>query len=84
MLGARRLADDASAMHAALELARQAPETGDVPVGAVLLAPDGAPVAGARNCREALADPTAHAEISPCGRPVTLWARGGWTAARSW
>jgi tRNA(adenine34) deaminase len=35
----------------------------DVPVGAVVLDPDGRELAAARNEREAGADPTAHAEI---------------------
>src|SRR3954468_18248715 len=58
-----RAADDAAAMRSALELAARSLETGDVPVGAVVLAPDGAALAGASNRREALADPTGHAEI---------------------
>jgi tRNA(adenine34) deaminase len=58
-----RAADDAAAMRSALELAARAIDTGDVPVGAVVLAPDGVALAGARNQREALADPTGHAEI---------------------
>ncbi|HEX6577005.1 MAG TPA: tRNA adenosine(34) deaminase TadA [Jiangellaceae bacterium] len=51
------------AMRAALVQARLAPATGDVPVGAVVLDADGAVVGVGRNAREALADPTAHAEI---------------------
>ncbi|MHB8340892.1 MAG: nucleoside deaminase [Mycobacteriales bacterium] len=35
----------------------------DVPVGAVVAGPDGAVLARAGNAREALGDPTAHAEI---------------------
>jgi tRNA(adenine34) deaminase len=35
----------------------------DVPVGAVVLSPDGAEIAAGRNERELSADPTAHAEI---------------------
>jgi tRNA(adenine34) deaminase len=35
----------------------------DVPVGAVVFGPDGVEVARAANAREALGDPTAHAEI---------------------
>ncbi|MEU6853345.1 nucleoside deaminase [Actinacidiphila alni] len=51
-------------MRLALEEAAHAPLTGDVPVGAVVLAPDGATVlARARNEREATGDPTAHAEV---------------------
>src|SRR5450755_1707301 len=39
------------------------PGAADVPVGAVILDPDGAVVARAGNRREAEHDPTAHAEI---------------------
>lgn len=50
-------------MRRALEVAREALSTGDVPIGAVVLDPSGAELASACNAREALADPTAHAEI---------------------
>jgi tRNA(adenine34) deaminase len=50
-------------MRLALDQARLAPNTGDVPVGAVVLGPDGTLVAASRNEREATGDPTAHAEI---------------------
>ena len=53
-------------MRRALEVARGAElvsRRDDVPVGAVLLGPDGAEVAVGRNEREAGVDPTAHAEI---------------------
>jgi tRNA(adenine34) deaminase len=50
-------------MRAALELARAAPFHGDVPVGAVVLSPGGAVIGQAYNRREALGDPTAHAEV---------------------
>jgi tRNA(adenine34) deaminase len=61
--GLRPGPDDASAMSLALDMAILALDTGDVPVGAVVLGPDGAPLAGATNRREGLADPTGHAEI---------------------
>ncbi|KUI28349.1 CMP deaminase [Mycobacterium sp. IS-1742] len=35
----------------------------DVPIGAVVFGPDGAELARAANAREALGDPTAHAEV---------------------
>ncbi len=47
----------------ALDEARRARTTGDVPIGAVVLGPDGAPLAMGCNVREALGDPTGHAEI---------------------
>ena len=50
-------------MRAALGYARAARGTADVPIGAVVFGPDGVELAGAHNAREALADPTAHAEI---------------------
>jgi tRNA(adenine34) deaminase len=50
-------------MRAALAEARAALETGDVPIGAVVLDPDGAVVGTGRNVREAEHDPTGHAEV---------------------
>ena len=55
--------DDVVAMRAALAEARLALATGDVPVGAVVLGPDGTVVGRGHNAREADADPTAHAEV---------------------
>jgi tRNA(adenine34) deaminase len=52
-----------AAMRAALDQARAALATGDVPVGAVVLDPDGRVVGEGRNRREADADPTGHAEV---------------------
>lgn len=49
-------------MAAALDLARQAGQRGEVPVGAVVVA-DGRIVARRGNEREATGDPTAHAEL---------------------
>ncbi|MGH8867033.1 MAG: nucleoside deaminase [Actinomycetes bacterium] len=50
-------------MRDALAEAALAPGTGDVPVGALVLDPSGAVVGRGHNAREALADPTAHAEM---------------------
>jgi tRNA(adenine34) deaminase len=50
-------------MARAIEEARSATDRGEVPVGAVILDREGAIVAADHNRREALADPTAHAEI---------------------
>jgi tRNA(adenine34) deaminase len=55
--------DDREAMAVALDEARRALAHGDVPVGAVVLGPDGSVVAARHNEREAAGDPTAHAEI---------------------
>lgn len=56
-------AADEDLVRAALEVARRAAASGDVPIGALVLAPDGTELAAARNAREALGDPTAHAEV---------------------
>lgn len=52
-----------SFMDLALEEARAAGMRGEVPVGAVIVAPTGAVVARAGNRTRELCDPTAHAEI---------------------
>src|SRR5215472_12419005 len=51
-------------------------ESADVPVGAIVLDPDGAVVAHAHNRREADGDPTAHAEI--VAMRTAARAAGGW------
>ena len=51
------------AMRLALDEARGALATGDVPFGAVVLDPSGEVVARGRNVREAEGDPTGHAEV---------------------
>jgi tRNA(adenine34) deaminase len=58
------MASDApiSYMELALDLARQAGDAGEVPVGAVVVS-GGTVVGSGRNRREADQDPTAHAEI---------------------
>ena len=69
-------------MRAALDLARAAGEAGDVPVGAVLLGPDGDVVASDRNRREEFRDPTAHAEmlvLSTRAREIGDWRLLGHT-----
>ena len=57
------MAADEAAVRRALELAERAGRTGDVPVGAVVLDGVGRELAAAGNAREALGDPTAHAEV---------------------
>lgn len=52
-----------SYMQEALEEARAAAERGEVPVGAVVVAPDGGIVARAGNRTRELNDPSAHAEM---------------------
>ena len=53
---------DEDLIRAALDVASTAGPR-DVPIGAVVVAPDGTELARATNAREALSDPTAHAEI---------------------
>ena len=65
-----------AAMRAALELARAAAATSDVPVGAVVVDGTGAVVGRGRNRREADADPTAHAEVVALREAAA--ARGEW------
>ncbi len=50
-------------MRLALDEARSALSTHDIPVGAVVLDPDGELIGRGCNAREADADPTAHAEV---------------------
>ena len=54
--------DDESLIRAAIAAARAAGPD-DVPIGAVVVDADGVELARAANAREALGDPTAHAEI---------------------
>jgi tRNA(adenine34) deaminase len=69
-------------MRLALEEAARAIGHGDVPIGALLLDPDGAPVAADHNRREELADATAHAEmlvLSARSRDLGSWRLDGHT-----
>ncbi|MEV6117592.1 tRNA adenosine(34) deaminase TadA [Streptomyces sp. NPDC052109] len=60
-------------MRLALAEAERAVRGGDVPVGAVVLAPDGTTVlATGHNEREATGDPTAHAEVLAIRRAAAL------------
>ncbi|QOV40965.1 nucleoside deaminase [Streptomyces ferrugineus] len=72
-----------AAMRLALEEAELAVRGGDVPVGAVVLSPDGTTVLGAgHNEREATGDPTAHAEVLAIRRAageVGEWRLSGCT-----
>lgn len=55
-------------MALALAEAREALETGDVPVGAVVVDASGVVIGVGRNAREARHDPTAHAEVEAIRR----------------
>ncbi|MDG9710189.1 tRNA adenosine(34) deaminase TadA [Streptomyces sp. DH10] len=63
-------------MRLALDEAAEAVRGGDVPVGAVVLAPDGTTVlAAGHNEREAGGDPTAHAEVLALRRAADVLGR---------
>ena len=64
------------AMRLALTEAEAALATGDVPVGAVVLAPGGGVIGRGRNLREATHDPTGHAEVVAMREAAR--ARGEW------
>lgn len=75
-------------MRRALEVATTSPaaavelstDDDDVPVGAVVVGPDGVELAAARNEREATGDPSAHAEIvalRSAARAVGRWRLDG-------
>ena len=69
-------------MLAALAEAEQAPRTGDVPIGAVVVDGDGRVVGSGRNVREAEADPTGHAEVvalRAAARAAGTWRLDGCT-----
>ena len=69
-------------MGAALDEARAALATGDVPIGAVVLDPSGEVLAAGRNVREADSDPTGHAEmvaIRAAAAAVGSWRLEGCT-----
>lgn len=69
-------------MRLALDEAAAAPATGDVPIGAVVVGPDGTVLGRGRNRREADADPTAHAEVlalREAARTLGSWRLDGCT-----
>ncbi|MER5317889.1 tRNA adenosine(34) deaminase TadA [Streptosporangium roseum] len=63
-------------MRLALAQAAAAGARGEVPVGAVVLGPDGSVLARAGNDRESLNDPTAHAEVLALREAARV--RGEW------
>lgn len=63
-------------MRRALELAGDAPQTGDVPIGAVVVDPAGTVIGEGVNVRERDGDPTGHAEIVALREAAG--AVGGW------
>jgi len=69
-------ASDEALIRRALEVAVQALRTGDVPIGAVVVDVDGRELAAVGNAREALGDPTAHAEVLALRAAAAM--RGEW------
>ena len=73
---------DVEAMRIALDEARAALETGDVPVGAVVIDANGQVIGWGRNEREVGSDPTGHAEIvamRDAARRLGRWRLDGTT-----
>lgn len=66
----------AEPMRLALDEARAASQSADVPIGAVVLGPDGGVLGRGRNERERYGDPTAHAEVVALREAAR--ARGEW------
>ena len=69
-------------MRAALAEAQAAEETHDVPIGAVVLGPDGDILGTGHNVREADGDPTGHAEVvalRAAARALGEWRLSGCT-----
>ncbi|NMN01271.1 cytidine and deoxycytidylate deaminase [Bifidobacterium sp. DSM 109958] len=71
--------NNVEAMQAALDLAVRAAHAGDVPVGALVLGPDGGVIGRGFNTREAHGDPLAHAEIIAMREAAE--SRGDWNLA---
>ena len=67
---------DIKFMQAALELAHKATDIGEIPVGALIVAPNGDIIAKAYNLRETEKSATAHAEILAIEQACTYL--GGW------
>ena len=63
-------------MRAALALAGEAARAGEVPVGCVIVSPEGEVIGAGRNRREEAGDATAHAEMEAIRRACAR--RGNW------
>lgn len=73
---------DEEYMTRALELARRAYDLGEIPVGAIVTAPDGNVIGEGWNLRERLQSPTAHAEIlaiEQAAKALGSWRLSGCT-----
>ena len=71
-------------MGAALDEARAALATGDVPIGAVVVDARARWSAPDATCARPSGDPTGHAELVAIRAAAAASARGGSTGARSW
>lgn len=71
-----RVERDETRVRRALDIAVGSLGTGDVPVGALVLDASGVELATGCNSREALGDPTAHAEVLALRAAAAV--RGGW------
>ena len=72
----KTLIDFTTVMRSALDIAREAEESGDIPVGAVIINADGEIIGRGHNLRERDNDPTAHAEIVAMREAAT--SLGNW------
>lgn len=73
---------DEEYMTRAMELARRAYDLGEIPVGAIVIAPDGSVIGEGWNLREHLQSPTAHAEIlaiEQAAKALGSWRLSGCT-----
>ncbi len=77
-------ATDSDLIQLALSLAGRTAESADVPIGAVVISPEGFTIGEGWNAREATGDPTAHAEIlalRAAARVLGQWNLTGCTLA---
>jgi len=75
--------DDFEWMRVALALADDAAAVGEVPVGCVVVGPNGEQLGSGQNARESESDPTAHAEIiaiRAAAKRIAGWRLEGATA----
>lgn len=78
--------EDEQLVRAALELAREGGVDGEVPVGALVVAPDGRLIGRGHNRRALDADPSAHAEVVALRQAATelgTWRLAGCTLVAS-
>jgi tRNA(adenine34) deaminase len=69
------LPSDADALAVAIDEARAGAAEGEIPIGAVVIGPEGDVIARAHNMREGSHDPTAHAEVLALRKAATHLGR---------